>query len=31
MKTAQQLFAEAKAAIKETTAREVQEQLTRGE
>ena len=31
MKTAQQLIAEAKASIKETTAREVQEQLARGE
>lgn len=31
MKTAQQLFAEAKSAIKEVTALEVQEQLARGE
>ena len=31
MKTAQQLIAEAKASIKETTAREVQDQLARGE
>lgn len=31
MKTAQQLIAEAKASIKETTALEVQEQLARGE
>ncbi|MES2525381.1 MAG: rhodanese-like domain-containing protein [Gemmatimonadota bacterium] len=31
MKTAQQLIAEAKAVIRETTAREVQEQLARGE
>lgn len=31
MKTAQQLIAEAKTVIKETTAREVQEQIARGE
>lgn len=31
MKTAQQLFAEAKASVRETTPREVQDRLARGE